>query len=206
MRKIRLSLELSLAILWCVGLTVSAVGQDASGRMSAEVRKQVVEAAARELAAKYAYPAAGKAMGAKLTGFYDRLENKLVKRWTRPVSGPKYLAEPIYVLTSSKTPSAAESLAYTLQAAKRAIVVGESTWGGANPSIPVKLTDHFGMIMPFGRAVNPITGTNWEGTGVIPDVKAPLWGNQRRRLLPCWPASYLFFLRLSILMVLSRLG
>jgi hypothetical protein len=303
-----------LMIVIGVGLTRSGLGQDASGKMTADLRRQVIEAATLELEAKYVYPDAGKAMGARLlanlkagaydriddpedlakrlesdlqtvhadkhlelvyvgdhiigagggsglspktlarlrdferfsnfdfqkverlpgnvgvlvikaitggpemratvagamaflantdalildlrecqggggetltylcsyffedrtelTGFYDRIANKLERRWTQRVSGPKYLDKPVFVLTSSKTPSAAESLAYTLQAAKRAIIVGQTTWGGANPSMPVKLTDHFGMIMPFGRAVNPITHGNWEGTGVIPDIKS----------------------------------
>jgi hypothetical protein len=33
-----------------------------------------------------------------------------------------------------------------------------------------RVTDQFGVWVPAGRAVNPVTGKNWEGTGVIPDV------------------------------------
>jgi hypothetical protein len=27
--------------------------------------------------------------------------------------------------------------------------------------------------VPCARSINPITGTNWEGTGVVPDVSVP---------------------------------
>jgi C-terminal processing protease CtpA/Prc len=33
------------------------------------------------------------------------------------------------------------------------------------------LTIHFFIRIPFARFVNPITKTDWEGTGVEPDVK-----------------------------------
>ena len=56
---------------------------------------------------------------------------------------------------------------------KRATVVGETTGGGAHPSRPVKLSEHFAIELPYARAINPITKTNWEGTGVIPDVTKP---------------------------------
>ena len=62
-------------------------------------------------------------------------------------------------------------MAYDLQALKRAIVVGEVTKGGANPGRWVHLDEHFACLIPTGRAVNPITGTNWEGVGVHPDVE-----------------------------------
>ncbi|MEO8923025.1 MAG: S41 family peptidase, partial [Caldimonas sp.] len=54
---------------------------------------------------------------------------------------------------------------------KRATVVGETTGGGANPGKFVALDSHFGLIVPTGRAISPITHGNWEGTGVEPDVK-----------------------------------
>jgi len=56
---------------------------------------------------------------------------------------------------------------------KRATLVGETTGGGANPGGPVRLTEHFDVFIPAGRAISPITKTNWEGTGVKPDVEVP---------------------------------
>jgi len=56
---------------------------------------------------------------------------------------------------------------------KRATIVGETTGGGAHPVAGHRIDDHFLIGVPFARAVNPISKTNWEGTGVEPDVKVP---------------------------------
>jgi hypothetical protein len=81
--------------------------------------------------------------------------------------------KPVFVLTSPGTFSGGEELAYDLQALKRGVLVGEVTGGGANPGGPVPLGHQFAMNMPGGRPVNPVTGTNWEGVGVKPDVPVP---------------------------------
>lgn len=81
--------------------------------------------------------------------------------------------KPVFVLTSSKTFSGGEELAYDIQALKRGVLVGETTGGGANPGGPAPLGDGFVAVIPRGRAVNPITGSNWEGTGVKPDIAVP---------------------------------
>ena len=80
--------------------------------------------------------------------------------------------KPVYVLTSSRTFSGAEEFTYNLKNLKRATIVGETTGGGANPGDLFPLDAHFEIFVPTGRAVSPITHTNWEGTGVAPDVKA----------------------------------
>ncbi len=86
------------------------------------------------------------------------------------VPGPRYLNKPIYLLTSSRTFSCAEQFTYDLRNLKRVTVVGETTGGGANPGRFVPLGDSFAIFMPNGRAYSPITKTNWEGTGIAPDV------------------------------------
>jgi hypothetical protein len=94
--------------------------------------------------------------------------------WTQPqVPGKRVAATPVFVLTSSRTFSAGEEFAYDLQAQKRATIVGETTGGGANPFRPERIDDRFTLLVPFGRAINPITKTNWEGIGVEPDVRVP---------------------------------
>ncbi|MEY3297595.1 MAG: hypothetical protein RLZZ597_855 [Cyanobacteriota bacterium] len=94
--------------------------------------------------------------------------------WTIPyLPGPRYLHRPVFVLTSPATFSAAEEFAYNLQTRQRATIVGETTRGGANPGRGFRLHDHFWVFMPTGQAINPVTGKNWDGTGVIPDVKVP---------------------------------
>jgi C-terminal processing protease CtpA/Prc len=76
-------------------------------------------------------------------------------------------------LTSKRTFSAAEEFTYNLKNLKRATIIGETTGGGAHPGGGRRLNAHFQMFVPSGRAINPISKTNWEGTGVEPDVKVP---------------------------------
>jgi hypothetical protein len=94
--------------------------------------------------------------------------------WTLPyVPGKKYVGKDVYVLTSKRTFSAAEEFTYNLQTQKRATIVGETTGGGAHPGGPHPINDHFAVWVPSGRAVNPVTKTNWEGTGIKPDIDVP---------------------------------
>ena len=81
------------------------------------------------------------------------------------------LTMPVYILTSHKTFSAAEDFSYGMQKAKRASIVGEITGGGAHPQMPFYIGQGFVSSIPFARSYNPVTKTDWEGTGVIPDVK-----------------------------------
>lgn len=82
-------------------------------------------------------------------------------------------SKPLFILTSGRTFSAAEALAYDLQALKRAVIVGERTGGGAHPFAYHRVHRHFALDLPEGKSVNPITGGNWQGTGVKPDVELP---------------------------------
>lgn len=106
-----------------------------------------------------------------LNDLYWRAGNKTRQLWTwAHVPGKRFLNKPIYLLTSRSTFSGAEELAYDLKNLKRATVVGETTGGGANPGGTQRANDHFSVWVPAGRAINPITKTNWEGVGVAPDV------------------------------------
>lgn len=94
--------------------------------------------------------------------------------WTLPyVPGKRLDGKPAFVLTSSNTFSGGEEFTYNLKTLKRATIVGETTGGGAHPVRGHRITEHFSIGVPFARAINPITHTNWEGTGVEPDVKVP---------------------------------
>ena len=109
-----------------------------------------------------------------LNDLYWREGNRTEEFWTRKeVAGKRYLNRDVYVLTSKYTFSGAEEFAYNLKNLKRATIIGETTGGGAHPGMGVRLTEHFGMFVPTGRAISPITKTNWEGTGVKPDVEVP---------------------------------
>ncbi len=110
-----------------------------------------------------------------LNSFYIRKGDRTQQYWTHAwVPGTRLPDVPVFVLTSGRTFSAAEEFTYNLKNLKRATLVGETTGGGAHPvqgheveGYPVFVT------VPFGRAINPISGTNWEGTGVAPDVAVP---------------------------------
>ncbi|MEU2515451.1 S41 family peptidase [Streptomyces syringium] len=92
--------------------------------------------------------------------------------WSLPhVPGARFGgSKPLYVLSSGQTFSAAEELAYDLQQLGRAVVVGERTRGGAHPREGWTVHPHLEATVPVGRAINPVSGMNWEGTGVQPDI------------------------------------
>lgn len=107
-----------------------------------------------------------------LYSIYWRPADTTRQFWThRSVPGPKFLSKDVYVLTSRKTFSGAEQLAYDLQAHKRATVIGEASGGGAHPGGTRRIDDHFDVWLPVGRPTNPITKGSWEGVGVKPDIE-----------------------------------
>ena len=109
-----------------------------------------------------------------LNDLYNRRENSTEEYWTQPdVPGKKFINKPVFVLTSARTFSGAEEFSYDLKNLKRATLVGETTAGGAHPTWTHRIDDHFYIAVPFARAINPITKTDWEGKGVEPDVKVP---------------------------------
>ncbi len=109
-----------------------------------------------------------------LNDIYSRPDNSTQQYWTLPyVPGKRYVGKDVYLLTSSNTFSGAEEFTYNLKNLKRATVIGEVTGGGAHPVGFHPVNDHFGIGVPYARAINPITKTNWEGTGVKPDVEIP---------------------------------
>jgi hypothetical protein len=94
--------------------------------------------------------------------------------WSLPyVPGTRYVDRPVYVLISSHTFSGGEELCYNLQALGRAELIGETTGGGAHPTRGFPISRAVRIGIPFARSINPVTGTNWQGTGVIPDVAVP---------------------------------
>src|SRR5215203_3714037 len=106
-----------------------------------------------------------------LNDLYWREGNRTEEFWTKKeVAGKRYLNKDVYVLTSKRTFSGAEEFTYNLKNLKRATIVGETTGGGAHPGGGFRISEHFGMFVPTGRAISPITKTNWEGTGVTPDI------------------------------------
>ena len=110
-----------------------------------------------------------------LSDLFYRLNNKTEQFWTSEhVNGPTYGSKrDLYILTSGRTFSAAEEFAYNMKALKRAVIIGEPTGGGAHSGAIYRLSAHFEMFIPTSRAVNPLTKTNWNNTGVVPDIAVP---------------------------------
>ena len=108
-----------------------------------------------------------------LNSFYIRDGDSLQQFWSAPyVPGPKMVDTELYVLTSSHTFSAAEEFTYNVKNLERGTIVGETTGGGAHPVTSYLFPSlNMGMRVSFGRAINPASGTNWEGTGVAPDIE-----------------------------------
>ncbi|MDQ6874904.1 MAG: S41 family peptidase [Actinomycetota bacterium] len=110
----------------------------------------------------------------QLTGLLER--GRLTRSWTLPyVPGRRFgLTKSVCVLTSGTTFSGGEHLAYDLQQLCRATIVGERTGGGAHAREGFPVHPHLEATIPVARGVSPITGTNWEGTGVEPDIHIPV--------------------------------
>jgi len=109
-----------------------------------------------------------------LNDIYNRKEDATTQFWTLPyVPGKRLAGKPVFVLTSKRTFSGAEDFAYNIKTLKRGTIIGETTGGGAHPVSGQRIDDHFMIVVPSARSVSPISKTNWEGTGVEPDIKVP---------------------------------
>lgn len=107
----------------------------------------------------------------RLNDIYERRNNKTMEFYAEPEAAENMrLAMPVYILTSKNTFSAAEDFTYAMQVNKRAMIIGDTTGGGAHPTGPVNIGQGFVVDIPFARSINHITKTDWEGTGVLPDV------------------------------------
>lgn len=112
---------------------------------------------------------------AHITDYFDRASGATEQSWSlEHLAGAKYGGQrPLFILTSKRTFSAAEEFAYDMKVFKRAVVVGETTGGGAHPGDVYRLSEHFQMFIPTGRSINPVTRADWDGVGVSPDINVP---------------------------------
>lgn len=78
--------------------------------------------------------------------------------------------KPLYVLISRQVGSAAEAFAYDVQQFRLGTLVGATTGGAANNNTFFPVAPGFMLSVSYGRPVHPVSGTNWEATGVAPDV------------------------------------
>ena len=106
-----------------------------------------------------------------MSDYINRDDGTTRQSWTMPVvPGPKLSDKRLYILVSHNTYSAGEDFTYNMQSQKRAIVVGETTGGGAHGTRSYRLNDHFSVSIPHVYSINPITHSDWEGKGVQPDI------------------------------------
>ncbi|MEU2307612.1 S41 family peptidase [Streptomyces misionensis] len=109
--------------------------------------------------------------GVHLNDIYQRATGLTRQYWTLGhLAAPRYLDRPVTVLTSDLTFSGGEELAYNLKVLGRATLIGQATRGGAHPTDRVPVAPHVTVTVPAARSINPVTGTNWEGVGVEPDL------------------------------------
>jgi hypothetical protein len=107
-----------------------------------------------------------------LNDFYNRGENRTEESWTlEPIPGNKLADKPVFILTSATTFSAAEAFSDDLKMLGRATLVGEITSGRGHMGAVHRMDDQFAIRIPEIRVTNPISKTNWQGTGVEPNVK-----------------------------------
>ncbi len=112
-----------------------------------------------------------------LNSLYWRAGNRTQEFWTLDeVGGLRMHDIPLFIITSERTFSAAEEFSYNMQTQKRATLVGQTTGGGANPGGSMRINDNLRVFIPTGKAINPITKTNWEGVGVIPEEETSVEG------------------------------
>jgi len=110
-----------------------------------------------------------------LNSLYWREGNRTEEFWTLDeVGGLRMPDTPLFIITSERTFSAAEEFSYNMQTQKRATLVGQTTGGGANPGGTQRINDNLSVFIPTGKAINPITKTNWEGVGVIPEEETSI--------------------------------
>jgi C-terminal processing protease CtpA/Prc len=109
-----------------------------------------------------------------LDSIYWRDDDLTQQYWTLPyIPGKRFEAQPVYVLLSKVTFSGGEGFAYILKTRQRATLIGEKTDGGAHAGASYRLHPHFEAFIPVGRTLSQVTGTNWEGVGVTPDIPLP---------------------------------
>lgn len=106
---------------------------------------------------------------------YSKIDKTTRQQWTMPyVPGPRMADIPVYILISRRSASAAEGLSYALKNLKRGTLVGEVTRGAANPIEEFSFPElDICMAVSAFRVSSPITGTCWEGVGVVPDIAVP---------------------------------
>ncbi len=101
---------------------------------------------------------------------YERRTNETLSVYTfQDIGGERYLNKPVYILVSENSFSLAEQFAYAMKHFKKATIVGQTSSGAAHAIDYIEVNDNFMIQLPISRSIHPVTKTDWEGTGVIPN-------------------------------------
>ena len=104
----------------------------------------------------------------------DPRPNSRVPSHTTPVAASRLTDKPVYILTSSKTQSAAEYFTYSLKMHKRVTIVGERTAGAQHSGVFQPIGEAFGIaIQEQAPPPSPFPVKGWEVIGIEPDVRVP---------------------------------
>jgi len=102
---------------------------------------------------------------------YNRPKEETESGYTfEEVGGERYLNKPIYILVSEETFSLGEKFAYCMKHFNKATIVGQTSAGAAHGIDYIEVNDNFMIQLPITHNIHPITQTDWEGTGVIPNI------------------------------------
>lgn len=92
------------------------------------------------------------------------------EHWVTPNADKRLRDAKIYVLTSGATGSAAEHFSLAMKHTGRGVLVGSATGGANHFGRGDDLGGGYGAFIPVGRTYDPVTGKDWEGDGVQPDI------------------------------------
>ena len=95
------------------------------------------------------------------------------EHWATPNADKRLRDAKIYVLTSGASASAAEHFALAMKHTGRGTLVGAPTAGANHFGRGEDLGGGYGAFIPVGRTYDPVTGKDWEGEGVLPDIAVP---------------------------------
>ena len=107
-----------------------------------------------------------------LARIYSRPNNDTTEMWSAQLPDSHFTRD-VYILTNRVTFSAAEAVAYHLKHLGRAKTVGEPSGGGAHRISGNDIPGGLSIFVPYTRPINAVTGSDWEGGGVQPDIAAP---------------------------------
>ena len=102
---------------------------------------------------------------------YERRTEETESVFTfKEIGGERYLNKSIFILVSEHTFSLAEKFAYGLKHFNKASIIGQTSAGAAHAIDFMEVNDNYLIQLPISRNIHPVTKSDWEGTGVVPNI------------------------------------